>query len=217
MVASKLAGGSYAVDTTQIPATCNPGTAPYTVGRELQVDRAQDHLQPGPVRDPVRGADARTTRTPKIACNTIRVYQGRDVPFAFAPAGGIAKGGTGNLISVACKGSCGTIAPNPMDVAVVADRTGSMSTTDVGDMVAGIQGMLKEMTPSQQYVALGTIGRAGDRAPPASRPSCTPGPARYPARPDSRHLDPAVLLEQLRQRLGTSCRPQRAGQGPSSA
>ncbi len=67
------------------------------------------------------------TATPKIACNTIRVYQGRDVPFTFARAGGIQKGNTGNVVSVACKGSCGTINPNPLDVAVIADRTLSMA------------------------------------------------------------------------------------------
>jgi hypothetical protein len=47
-----------------------------------------------------------------------------------------------------------------MDVAFVADRTPSMSQTNVDLMVKGIQDMLKVMTPSQQYVALGTIGRS---------------------------------------------------------
>ncbi len=82
------------------------------------------------------------------------------MPFTFAPAGGIDTGGTGNLVSVACKGPCGTIAPNPMDVAVVADRTGSMSGDDKTAMVTGIKEMLKVMEPTQQYVALGTIGRS---------------------------------------------------------
>ena len=101
------------------------------------------------------------TGTPKIACNTIRVFQGRTVDFAFAPAGGIQQGSTGNIISVACKGSCGTIAPNPMDVAIVADRTSSMGQTDVDKLRDGIKGMLQSMTSSQQYVAMGTIGRSG--------------------------------------------------------
>ena len=99
------------------------------------------------------------TGTPKIACNTIRVFQGRTVDFSFAPAGGIQQGSTGNVVSVACKGPCGTIAPNPMDVAIVADRTGSMDPADLIAMRDGIKGMLQVMTPEQQYVALGTIGR----------------------------------------------------------
>ena len=61
---------------------------------------------------------------------------------------------------MACKGSCGTVAPNPMDVAVVADRTQSMGATDIASMVAGIKSMLEQMTPAQQYVSLGSIGRS---------------------------------------------------------
>jgi hypothetical protein len=44
-----------------------------------------------------------------------------------------------------------------MDVAVVADRTSSMSSTNIKE-ITGIKGMFQVMTPSQQYVALGTIG-----------------------------------------------------------
>lgn len=149
----------YAVDTTQIPQTCNPGTSPYAVnasykstGRNIT---CSEILCAIPCAEPVNN-----TANPKIACNTIRVFQGRDVPFSFAPAGGISKGTTGAVISVACKGSCGTINPNPLDVAVIADRTLSMDEDDVTEMRAGISGMLEQMTPSQQYVALGAIGRS---------------------------------------------------------
>ncbi len=169
VVASKLVSGSYAVDTSQIPATCNPGAAPYipganylTTARKISCSQILCAI---PCVEPVPN-----NGSPKIACNTIRVYQGRDVPFAFAPAGGIAKGGTGNLVSVACKGSCGTIAPNPMDVAVVADRTGSMSA-NIDDLQVGIQGMLKVMSPEQQYVALGTIGKGTPSTTPTSDPT----------------------------------------------
>ncbi|MCW2848985.1 MAG: hypothetical protein JWR90_2959 [Marmoricola sp.] len=149
----------YAVDTTQIPATCNPGTGPWvngaTYGGAGQKISCSALICAIPCVEP-----SLNTGTPKIACNTIRVFQGRDVPFTFARAGGIQKGSTGTVLSVACKGSCGTINPNPMDVVVVADRTPSMSDTNVGDMVSGIKGMFGQMTPSQQYVALGTIGRS---------------------------------------------------------
>jgi hypothetical protein len=177
VVASK-GPAPFTVDTTQIPSTCYPGAAPYAVGANYKATGlkvacsavlcAIPCVEPSP-----------NTGTPKIACNTIRVYQGRTVPFAFAPAGGIMQGSTGNIISVACKGSCGTIAPNPLDVAVVADRTGSMSGTDVDSMITGIKGMLQQMTPSQQYVALGTIGRASTGSTPSSEPgaSCPSSPS----------------------------------------
>lgn len=95
-----------------------------------------------------------------ITCNTIRVSSERGVPFSFAPAGGINEGSTGQQTAVACKGSCGAIAVNPMDVVVVADRTPSMSPVDRLAMVNGIRSMLEVMTPAQQFVSLGTISRS---------------------------------------------------------
>jgi hypothetical protein len=83
---------------------------------------------------------------------------------------GIDEGSTGSQISVACAGSCGTVAPNPMDVVVVADRTrsmlvpfgctkGSPGCRDYrSDLVSGIKGLLQVMTPEQQFVALGALG-----------------------------------------------------------
>jgi hypothetical protein len=107
----------------------------------------------------------------KVRCNTIRVGASEDVPFSFAPAIGIDQGSTGNQVSVACAGSCGSVAPNPMDVVVVADRTLSMTeplgcTLSGGggcrdyrnDLVDGIKSMLQVMTPEQQFVALGALG-----------------------------------------------------------
>ncbi len=146
VVASTGSGPNYSVDSAQIPSTCNPGPAPYTVANYPML-RCSALLCAIPCP---------TTAT----CNTIRVSQARDVPFTFAPAGGIYTGSTGAVLSVACKGTCGTLITNPMDVAVIADRTGSMSAGDVTAMIAGIKGMYQVMTPSQQYVALGGIGRS---------------------------------------------------------
>jgi Flp pilus assembly protein TadG len=178
VVASKVTAGLNVVDATQIPSTCYPGPAPYTVGAtygDSRLINCSAVLCAIPCVEPVSN-----TGTPKIACNTIRVFQGRDVPFAFAPAGGISKGTTGTVVSVACKGSCGTIAPNPMDVAVVADRTESMALADVDEMVAGIKGMLQQMTPSQQYVSLGTIGRSSASSTSQSG-NCTDGQLTWPS------------------------------------
>jgi hypothetical protein len=150
VVASKLVGGIWVVDTSQIPATCNPVSAggSYT--------GIPCNFKPGPLP----GICAIPCDGASDVCNTIRVIGQKPVPFSFAPVIGINQGSTGSVTSVACKGSCGTIPPNPMDVAVVADRTGSMSSTDIAAMITGIKGMFQVMTPSQQYVALGTIGRS---------------------------------------------------------
>ena len=147
VVASTFSGGIWVVDTTQIPATCNP--ASRKVGATYTGFRCNTKICSIPC-----------VPTSGDTCNSVRVTGTKPVPFSFAPAIGISQGSTGSVTSVACKGSCGTIPLNPMDVAVVADRTGSMSSTDITAMITGIKSMFQVMTPSQQYVSLGTIGRS---------------------------------------------------------
>ncbi|WP_209714495.1 TadE/TadG family type IV pilus assembly protein [Marmoricola sp. OAE513] len=158
VVASMKSGALWVLDASQIPSVCNPASA--------KVGSTYTGLKCGPTICSIPCKPASGDQ-----CNTIRLVDEKDVPFTFARALGIAKGGTGATQSVACKGSCGTVPPNPMDVAVVADRTTSMTSTDVTAMVNGIKGMLKVMTPSQQYVSLGTIGRSSSSAPSSCKTS----------------------------------------------
>jgi hypothetical protein len=158
-VAASVASGSLRVlDTTQIPSVCNPASG--KIGSTYTGIRCNSRVCSIPCKPSVGDI-----------CNTIRLTDSEQVPFTFARALGIASGGTGATQSVACKGSCGTIPPNPLDVTVVADRTGSMSATDVSSMITGIKSMLKVMTPSQQYVSLGSIGRASSTAPSTCKSS----------------------------------------------
>lgn len=158
VVGSVQSGSSWILDVNQIPGVCDP--ASRKVGSSYTGVRCGPRICSIPC-DPTVGDK----------CNTIRLVAEKEVPFTFARALGIDQGGTGAIHAVACKGSCGTIPPNPMDVAIVADRTGSMSSTDVNAMIAGIKGMLKVMTPAQQYVALGSIGRASSSAPSSCKSS----------------------------------------------
>lgn len=134
-------GAAKTVAAGQVPNVCDPGSTTAATCNETLCSI------------PCVPAATKT-------CNTIIVTAAKDVPFAFAPAIGISTGNTGSISSVACKGSCGTQIPNPMDIVMVADRTGSMSTADRNAMVAGIKSTLQTMTREQQYVALGTIGRS---------------------------------------------------------
>lgn len=158
VVASAKSGATWILDASQIPGVCNPQSS--KVGSTYTGLRCGPRICSIPCR-PAQGD----------LCNTIRLADSKKVPFTFANAIGLAEGDTGATHAVACKGSCGTIPPNPMDVAVVADRTGSMSSTDVNAMIAGIKGMLKVMTPTQQYVSLGSIGRASSSAPSSCKSS----------------------------------------------
>ena len=129
------------------PWTCDPGTsATYVNGVG------------GVVCDTVLCAIPCSATAP--ACNTMRVEGHQDVPFYFAPAIGIPTGKTGSVIAVSCKGACGAVTPNPMDVAFVADRTTSLAESDLTDMKTGIDNTLTTMTPEYQFVTLGTIHKS---------------------------------------------------------
>jgi Flp pilus assembly protein TadG len=158
-----VASSSGAVDNTQIPATCNPLSV--RGGSSPNYTWAGSRCNTKICSIPCNGASD--------VCNTVKVSGSKPVPFSFAPIFNVSQGGTGSISSAACKGPCGTGPPNPMDVAVVADRTVSMSTTDVTSMISGIKSMFQVMTPSQQYVALGTIGRS--KLNPATT-TCTGSP-----------------------------------------
>ena len=104
-------------------------------------------------------------------CNSMQVTGNRVVPYYFAPAIGIASGVTGAVTSVSCAKSCGSGGkPNPMNIAIVADRTPSMlmanvtvngvSMTAYAAMQASIERSLETLTPEYQFVTLGTIHKS---------------------------------------------------------
>ncbi len=134
-------GASKVVLAGQVPSVCNPGT--------LVGVRCDDKI----CAIPCVPGGGRT-------CNAITLTDDKDVPYAFAPVIGFDVGNTGSIAANACRGSCGAITSNPMDVVLVADRTGSMSTTDRNSMVSGIKSTLQTMDKEQKYVALGTIHRS---------------------------------------------------------
>ncbi len=134
-----------------IPATCNPtGGAAQSTYRGMRCD---DRICAIPC-DPVRGR-----------CNSLRVTGERIVKHWFAPIIGIQQSSTGAVSSTSCKGSCGTLMPNAMDVAFVADRTPSMAPADFRAMQAAIASSLTTMTPELQFVTLGTIHKSTGTGP----------------------------------------------------
>jgi hypothetical protein len=150
VVASEpVAGGGTQPNLSQIPGMCDPGS-PLPSGT-----RCDDRICAIPC-------------PPTGTCNSVAVTDERPVDFAFGAAVGVASGSTGVLTSAACKGPCGAVAPSPMDVVVVGDRTPSMevgSTNHVTGLVAGIEALLEILSPGQHRVALGTIGRSSSTAP----------------------------------------------------
>jgi Flp pilus assembly protein TadG len=141
-------GGTAIVAANVVGPTCYPGAGPYTVAN-----------YPG-LKCGTKLCSIPCPATTGVTCNAITVKENRAVPFYFAPILGILSGNTGSVVSSSCKGACGTPPTNSMDVVVVADRTGSMSTADRTAMTTAIKGMLQMMTPVVQYVGFGTIGKS---------------------------------------------------------
>lgn len=92
------------------------------------------------------------------SCNSIQIHKARTVDFVFGPAINIPTASTGVVQTLSCNGACGgTPPPNPMNVVVMADRTGSLSSSQLAGMRQGIATMLSTMNQDQQYVALGAL------------------------------------------------------------
>ncbi|MGB0101077.1 MAG: vWA domain-containing protein, partial [Nocardioides sp.] len=184
VVGAKASGGSYVVETTHIPLSCNPGPAPYTAG-----------AYPG------LACNSRICAIPCVPeqgdlCNTLRARDEKAVPYVLAPVVGVDDGNTGSLVSVACQGACGSIPANPIDIVVVGDRTGSMGGA-ISNLEDAVKGLLEFLTPAQHRVALGTIGRSSSSAPSSclSQPSTskTSGPwipAGFSSGYDNTDVDP---------------------------
>ena len=140
-------GATKQVAPGYIPATCNPGTSgTYTNGVGGVVCNTVLCAIPCPSSGAI--------------CNTVKVDGQKNVPFYFAPAIGVNSGSTGALTAVSCRGSCGTLMPNAMDIAFVADRTTSLNSTVFSSMKQGIKDTLSSMTPEYQFVTLGTIHKS---------------------------------------------------------
>lgn len=91
-------------------------------------------------------------------CNSLQIKKERTVSFIFGPAIGMATGSTGVVRTLSCSGPCGgTPPPNPMNVVVMADRTSSLSDSQLTGLKQGIATMLGTMNQDQQYVALGAL------------------------------------------------------------
>jgi hypothetical protein len=143
-------------DPADIPVACNPGgNAVWFVTGGLAVSNCI----------PSEGDK----------CNVLVVTAGMDVDFFMAPVMGILNGNTGNLNAAACRGLCGGSPNTPIDLVVVIDRTGSMSSTDITNARNATRALLQTYDPNLQWLALGFLG-------PSRTSGATCGGANSPAR-----------------------------------
>jgi putative Flp pilus-assembly TadE/G-like protein len=86
-------------------------------------------------------------------CNTIRLTTSNTIPYYFAPVIGVNTGNTGTVAAASCKGACGA-AMAPIDVVMVLDRTGSMTTTDVANVKNAALAVLDFYEPADQWIGM---------------------------------------------------------------
>lgn len=91
-------------------------------------------------------------------CNALIVSSSKNVPYRFAPVINARQGSTGTVNSAACRGSCGGAISVPMDIALVVDRTASMSSDDITNVKNASRAVLGYLDPAFHSVALGLIG-----------------------------------------------------------
>ena len=96
-------------------------------------------------------------------CNAIVVGASNTVKYFFAPVIGVNEGSTGAVQAASCKGFCGQ-SGGPLDIALVLDRTGSMTDADIANVKNAAKEALALYDPTQQHIALLALpyGRAND-------------------------------------------------------
>ncbi len=157
-------------DASQIPTVCDPGSpANLSANLNCTVWRCGDGV-----------AAVACTPTGTNICNIIVVAGNKEVPYGFGPAIGINSQNTGTISSAACKGACGGPPTGPVDVALVMDRTGSMSGADTVNAKAAANSIVSLYDPANQWLALGTLGPS-QSAGCAAAPAGSIGTANAPA------------------------------------
>jgi len=129
-------------DTVDIPATCDPGTGnPWTCDDGLCISWCEF--------------------TGSNRCNVLVVEATKDVPLIFTTLLGMSPIEITASRTGACNGPCGAPPTVPLDVALIIDRTPSMSSSDIANAKSAALTALEIFNPEFQHVALVVLG-AGD-------------------------------------------------------
>ena len=150
-------------DMSDIPTTCNPGTVAASEWRCAR----------GICAAPCDPADGDT-------CNTLVMAGSVSVPFRFGSAVGVTDGNTQVVVSAACKGPCGSEPSALADVAVVVDRTSSMSGVDTDNARNAADSVRKLYNPAAQWLAFGMLGPSQVGGSCSTTPASSIGSAGAP-------------------------------------
>ena len=124
-------------DAADIPFVCGPTAGNWSSGWITRNGKSTH------VCDPFAGDK----------CNTIRLSTANTIQYFFAPVIGINTGSTGAVSAASCKGACGA-ASSPIDVVMVLDRTGSMTSSDVANVKNAALSVLDFYEPASQWIGM---------------------------------------------------------------
>ena len=140
--------GDGAPDLADVPYICGPSTGTWLTDWKTKRGRSQH------------------TCNPYIGdkCNTVSVRTSETVNYIFAPVIGIDQGSTGSVSAASCRGACGA-QPNPLDVVMVIDRTGSMTTADLANAKNAARSVLDFYDSTEHHVGVVALpyGRPTDK------------------------------------------------------
>jgi Mg-chelatase subunit ChlD len=130
--------GDGAPDLSDVPSVCGPSSGTWSAS-EWRTRRGRSIHDCNP--------------TVGDRCNTISVRTSNAVDYIFAPVIGVEQGNTGGVSAASCRGSCGA-APSPLDVAVVFDRSTSMTVADMENARNANLALLDFYDSAQHHVGL---------------------------------------------------------------
>jgi hypothetical protein len=124
--------------STDVPYVCGPASGTWAVGEWTKRGSRWNHPC-----NPSAGDK----------CNAIVVSANDKVQYFFAPVIGINSANTGSVTGASCRGACGQAA-QPLDVAVILDRSGSMSDASLANAKNAASTLLTIYQPPAQQIAL---------------------------------------------------------------
>lgn len=126
-------------DSSDIPATCDPGGgASWSCADQLCVAQCV-----------FAGANR---------CNVIDVFASKEVSLTFTRVLGLEPILISASVNGACKGYCGTAPTTLLDVMLVIDRSGSLSSSELAAVKNGVRTALEFFDPDYHQVGLAVLG-----------------------------------------------------------